>query len=114
MRKLDFYKDSNGWFIDLPDYPGEKWDLQMVAGADKMLDVLSKGSDLVTLEVDEPPFSGAENVLILDYILNGWGTYRWAELFGDITRFKDGDVGLCPVTEYVFGHFPDNIYFKTI
>lgn len=66
MKRLDFYKDSTGWFIDLPDYPGEKWDLQMVAGADKMLDVLSKGSDLVTIvSVFVKYFTGE-----FDYILN--------------------------------------------
>jgi len=40
--RLDFYKETTGeWYIDLPDYPGPKEDLQMVLGADKMLDPIS-------------------------------------------------------------------------
>lgn len=28
MRTYRFYKDSEGWFVDLPEWTGEKWNLR--------------------------------------------------------------------------------------
>lgn len=47
-----FYKDEvHNWYIDLPSYPGPKADLQMVMGADTMLDLLSQGNGYVHLYI---------------------------------------------------------------
>ena len=40
-KDLDFYRESNTkWFIDLPEWKGSKEDLEMVDGADTMLDII--------------------------------------------------------------------------
>jgi len=36
MRTFRFYKDTDGWFVDLPEWTGEKWELEMVSGADTL------------------------------------------------------------------------------
>ena len=41
VKILKFNKESNGkWYIDLPKWKGKKSALQMVCGADKLLDLI--------------------------------------------------------------------------
>ena len=104
MKELNFYKDTDKkWYIDLPDWKGSKEDLEMVFGADDMLDVLSNGNNKVSLNVSEEFFNGA---LKIDFI-------RLATEVND-GAFYDAnglEIWLCDVTKYVFGYFPKVIYF---
>lgn len=113
-----FYKELNQWYIDLPSYPGDKADLQMVLGADLFLDFLSKQTNEVYIELSKTN-SFLPNILHLielaDDIGNG-AYYEWFynepnSGFGDFPKcFK---MWLCDVTKFVFdGQFPDQIYFK--
>ncbi|MEJ6979684.1 DUF6717 family protein [Pedobacter sp. P351] len=66
MNTYRFYKENTGeWYVDLPDYPGPKADLQMVAGADTFLDKLGGKSNIVSLTVSEEPFGGSEHLKLL-------------------------------------------------
>lgn len=112
-----FYKESNGdWFIDLPEYieqGGTKSELQMVCGADTMLDVLSQGEDTVRVTFATEDIGGCKYQLhlrSLDYIgAEQWGNYKApgaSETYPEIDT-----VMLCPVTKFVFnGDFPLKIY----
>lgn len=109
-----FYKDNQGWFIDLPEFIengyGTKSNLAMVAGADKMLDRLSEGGNGITLEISETPFDGAEATLKK----SGFCLYGENYIFSSET-VKEFKVWLCPVTKYVFGgKYPNIIYIKKI
>ena len=43
MRTFRFNKEEdNRWFVDLPEWEGEKDELEMVLGADMLLDIISK------------------------------------------------------------------------
>lgn len=104
MRILKFKKEhDNRWYIDLPSWPGSHSALEMVAGADTLLDTLSEGSATVSLEVSTKEVDGFQ---LLKRV-----------------RFKDRGaaythngtpVWLCAVTIFVFGYFPKEIYFKVI
>jgi hypothetical protein len=119
-----FYKDNEGWFIDLPEFLelglGTKGNLAMVAGADKLLDELSGNSDEVTLQFYDEPFDGFEHHMIMDDmgmdedVLEGYG--HPIEIGGYYHRESDGfKIWLCPVTKYVFGgYYPDNIYLRVV
>ena len=37
-QNLKFNKEADRWYIDLPDWTGTKGELEMVAGADTLLD----------------------------------------------------------------------------
>ena len=102
---LNFEKDFTGWYIVLPNWIGPKSALAMVAGADTLLDQLSKGSPTVTIELHLEPqddsflhvskvrrcwFNGA------DYIVSSIGHKLW----------------LCNVTLFVLGEFPQDLYIK--
>jgi hypothetical protein len=89
-----FYKDKEGWFIDLPEFieegHGTKGNLAMVSGADTMLDKLANNKKRITLriETENYMFTSAEH------------THR---------------VWLCPVTKYVFGgKYPNKIYIQKV
>ena len=54
MKTYRFIKLEDYWFIDLPEYieqGGNPGDLQMVDGADTMLDVMAENGDSVSLTI---------------------------------------------------------------
>jgi hypothetical protein len=105
MRKLRFYKnEDNRWYVDLPEWRGEISDLEMILGADLMLDFLSKGYDNLWLSMST---EFMENFLVLERIdnssISGEGMYY---------IFKENEnssyaIWLCDVTKFVFGDFPE-------
>lgn len=53
-RKLKFYKEADErWYVELPEWKGSKADLEMVAGADTMLNYMSEGEDHINLYLSE-------------------------------------------------------------
>ncbi len=112
MRKFKFYKESDEkWFVDLPEWTGEKAALQMVIGADTMLDHMAKGENEVNAYISEERFVGAD---VLEFVREttevGEGAfyilkkYRGAEL--------NLEVWLCGVCHFVFKSYPKNIYIS--
>lgn len=108
-ESYDFVKEESGeWFIVLPDYPGEKADLQMVMNADVLLDhfleVTENPDNKVNLTISDDIDSSWDYVL--DFIIeeSGGGIYH-SDLF-------DMDVWLCQVTSVIFGYLPKSIYFS--
>ena len=115
MRIYRFYKDEYGWFIDLPNWEGEKYDLQMVAGADTFLDLLSQGEDDVYVTLSTKPFENCEVLMFEHYgRLEAWelGEGAWYVLSTYKGQHYDLKMWLCDVTKFVFGELPDKIYFK--
>ena len=106
-----FYKDlDNCWYIDLPEYIesgfGDKSNLEMVAGADTLLDILSNNGDNVTVHFSSEPFDDYQYLLETDSEEpDGWYEVKNLNL----------KLWLCPVTLYVFnGIYPPNIYINKI
>ena len=119
-----FYKDNEGWFIDLPEFLemglGTKGNLAMVAGSDLLLDELSENKSEVILEFSDQPFDGYEHHLEVDEFgmdideLIEYG--HPIEIGGYYIRKSDGfKIWLCQVTKWVFGGtYPNNIYVKVV
>ena len=106
MNTLKFNKESdNRWYVDLPDWEGEKADLEMVAGADKLLDILSNNTNDVSVSFSIEPFDGAK-ILTHDIVREDEGHY-----FNDASH-GPAIIWLCGVTEFVFGNYPDIIYYS--
>jgi len=106
MKKLKFNKEGKEWYIDLPEWTGDKLDLLMVAGADKMLDILSENKNSVTLSVSEEEQieSGFEKIeKLMETPLTGGATYT----------SKYFPIWLCDVVRFVYdGRMPDVLYYK--
>ena len=63
MKAYKFIKTGQDWYIDLPEYleqGGSVGDLQMVDGADKMLDIMAGSENSVTLHISKEQFEGAD------------------------------------------------------
>jgi len=108
---LRFIKLSNKWFVDIP-WDGDISDLQMVNGADLMLDALSYGNFYVNVEIsancDDLPKNSIKIVKIKedDY---DTGCYYSISTF----EFK-GEIWLYNVTKHVLGEFPNIIYLNVL
>jgi hypothetical protein len=62
-RRFKFYKEEDGkWFVDLPEWEGDKDDLEMVMGADILLEILSNNSDYCYVTFSDEPFDGAKTL----------------------------------------------------
>lgn len=109
-----FYKGNRlrdgaeGWFIDHPDWEGDPDDLEMVAGADTMLDYISNGSDEAYLKISDKHFYGHEFYLEFSYVLHEGGVYNYIK-----EEEESLEMWLCYVTQFVFGYLPQTIYCQT-
>jgi hypothetical protein len=108
-----FYKDKEGWFIDLPEFieegHGTKGNLAMVSGADTMLDKLSNNKKRITLRIETEDFEGADGKL------RKVGICFYGENYMFTSAEHTHRVWLCPVTKYVFGgKYPNKIYIQKV
>lgn len=114
MKTLKFYKEIDGsWFVDLPEWEGSKADLQMVAGADTMLDMIAEGEKEVRLNLSEKHFNNSDVLEFKSMAEDlGNGAYYKFEKYKGIEI--NHDVWLCDVTLEVFGHFPKQIFISAV
>lgn len=125
---LAFVKDQGIWYADLPEFLeaglGTLTNLMMVDGADTFLDQLAQGKPRITLQISTKPFPGWQarmrkigkglNQSLLQLIghapVDYGAYYNVTQLNG---QPHDHQLWLCPVTEYVFGNYPTEIYTAT-
>jgi len=112
MKIIRFYKEtSDRWYADLPEWEGSKADLEMVCGADTMLDIMAQGENEVylRLSLEEPTELSNTLIKIKDtpdiggatYLMKDW---KWIEY--------NLEIWLCDVTRFVFGSLPEIIYIN--
>lgn len=129
VQVLGFSKEEGIWYADIPQFLeqglGTKGNLMMVDGADTFLDLLSGNGDQVTLSFSPNSFKGYEthmkkfkkglNRQLLDQIghapVDYGAYYRISSLHG---KPYDHQLWLCPVAEYVFGNYPDEIFAAVV
>lgn len=113
MKRLKFYKESdNRWYVDLPDWKGSKADLEMVMGADTMLEYMSEGDDKVWVTLSEGEFENSDKLeFIRPAIEIQNGAFYKLEKYRGIEL--NLELWLCDVTIFVLGHFPETIYIST-
>lgn len=107
--------EDNRWYIDLPDWEGSKDDLEMVCGADVLLDIISNNyfysADHVYINIildsNDTSLNGTEFKLVLNEIQDSGATYYVHH--ENISTFE---IWLCDVTKFVFNEFPELIFFK--
>jgi hypothetical protein len=112
-RTFRFYRtETNEWYIDLPEWKGDVAELQMVEGADTMLDTISGNSKACCIDMSDELMEGAEVLSLIrarDPQLSSGGDYMLERYEGQIIHHP---LWLCGVTEFVFGHLPQKIWFK--
>jgi hypothetical protein len=106
MKRFTFYKQQDRWYVDLPDWDGSQDDLEMVCGADILLDIISQGEDKAVIYWSE------QEIEHYKYSL----TKLREEEFGGATYLVEGnnitpfEAWLCDVTVFVFNYFPNKLY----
>jgi hypothetical protein len=115
MTTYRFYKDEEGWFVDLPDSPFTKGELQMVMGADTFLDILAQGDSEVYVNISRQQFVGSDTLHyecqgLLEGPEYGEGAWYFLNEYQGISYTIR--LWLCDVTKYVFGDFPMKIFFS--
>jgi len=101
-----FVKDEDGrWYIDLPEWEGPQEDLEMVMGADTMLDIIAQGEDDVVISISD---TYVPHKMRLEFIReeSDGGMYQ---LHSTLHSFE---VWLCHVTKFVFGNLPETLYIN--
>jgi hypothetical protein len=129
IKKLSFIKENDIWYADLPEFLeaglGTKANLMMVDGADTFLDILSKNGDSITLNISDEVFDGYQssmkkikkglNAQLLELVGHAKVDYgAYYNVLEHNNQSFNHKLWLCPVTEYVFGYYPDNIYVSII
>lgn len=114
-RKIRFYKNAKSeWYADIPEWAGDDADLQMIEGADELLEWVSKSKEECKLLMADERLEDAE-ILKLVYAreanLGGGGDYLLEHYKGEIKNHK---LWLCHVTEFVFKSLPEILYFKEV
>ncbi|MBS1566889.1 MAG: hypothetical protein JST39_21085 [Bacteroidetes bacterium] len=100
----------------MPEYiaqGGKKEALQMVEGADTMLDIISMGADNVTISMSTGFFEGADRLELVEICDPGiGGGYYMLPSFED--RPVSQRMWLCGVTNFVFGYLPEEIFIRRL
>ncbi len=114
MKKYKFVKTGKEWYVDLPEYieqGGSIGDLQMVEGADIMLDLVAGNKNEVALYIGTDDFEGADLLLLTEKCdpHKGGGYYFLEEYNGEPVNLR---LWLCQVTEFVFGEIPEQIFIR--
>jgi len=118
---MKFYKESDKWYIDLPEWPGERWELEMVCGADTMLDIAAQGETTVYLNIldTDPRYNPNDPnslpiLLSVDTLVKIKDTPDIGGALYMLKTFRgieyNLEVWLCHVIEFVFGSIPEKIY----
>lgn len=87
----------------------------MVSGADTFLDILSQGDSEVHVTMSKEPFDRCETLHFqelgrLEGPEMGTGAWYFLQNYNGIDYTLK--MWLCDVTVFVFGEFPNKIYFK--
>lgn len=112
MEILRFYKEkSKYWYADIPEWTGRKSALQMVSGADKLLDCIAKDRTEIYLHYSEDKIENADCLVFHKKSWFNGANYKLKKCGDEEVKMK---VWLCNVTKFVMGDFPKKIYFKEV
>lgn len=105
MISHSFTKENGKWYIDLPEWTGPKSALQMVWGADTMLDRLAKDDNHIELQLS---LTEIPDSIHLKRNLRMFGGYSYKCTMDNTSTI----IWLCGVTKFVFGEFPRHLYIS--
>lgn len=110
IKELNFVKLANRWYAQIPDFPGDTADLEMVEGADVLCDMLDPSDGIIKATLSDEPFDDLQ-IPSAEYTLDFVNS---TEDIGANYRCREYklDVWLCNVTKYVFEEFPLTIYIR--
>lgn len=112
VKDVTFYQDPDSrWYVDLPEWTGSKAELEMVAGADTMLEYMSEGTGKVRTSISEEEIPGFDKLTLEFETPDIGGAYYLLKTYQGIEI--NLNMWLCDVTKFVFGgYLPKTIYIS--
>lgn len=112
MKKFRFFLSDNLWWIDVPNYVkagGRMEDLEMIRGADIVLNWIGEGKTELFLNMSDKEFKDARPIYKANRPCDEGCYYLFAatDLITDHWGFWLSDV-----IKYIFNGFPNVIYYK--
>jgi hypothetical protein len=86
----------------------------MIQGADEWLNLLSKQGEKVTVNLSNEKFDNAAYLTLIrlgEENLGGGGNYLLETYQNKKINLK---IWICEVTEFIFGEYPQKLYFKVV
>ena len=116
-RTLDFHKIGQSWYADVPGWEGNLEDLEMVMGADVLLDVLSNRGRFIRIQVSNQELPDSIHLHSNGEIYEGTEYAVIGKVPCEIGTIDT--VWLCQVNNFFWGGseddmVPEDIYFKVI
>ena len=121
MYTISFTKEDDGqWYVDFPNWPFDHHNLLMVNGADELCELLSYDGKHTKVRV----YPGLNNPKTIDsawkffrchrhnWSLTGGATYE--PNFTGVKYMSTGRFWLCPVTLFVLGEYPDEMWVEPL
>ena len=110
-RKIKFeINRESKWNAVIPEWMGEKSDLEMVDSADELCDILAESEKSFYLDISDGKIPGAEELIFLIHDEKEIGS-AWYFL----TSYKGIEynmkIRLREAAEFILGGFPQRIYF---
>lgn len=114
IREITFYQEPNNrWYVELPEWEGSKDELEMVLGADDMLNFMSEGEGKVRIIFSTTPQINFDTLELKNETPDVGGGYYHMSTYNGININQD--MWLCDVTKFVFGGtLPQTIYLKRV
>lgn len=116
MNTYTFFKENGGWHVSMPEVKKsgkQAASLDMVDGADTMLNLMSGGESKVTLALNTEPFENAEVIELVSScqpFLEG-GYYLMREHDGKEINYE---MWISDVTRLAFDDTPEKIYVRKL
>lgn len=116
MNTYEFFRENGCWHLKMPQakQKGKKQAcVDLVDGADTMLNLMSDGANEVTLALNTEPFENAELLELLQPcqpFLEG-GYYLMRQHDGKEVNYE---MWICGVSRVAFNDVPEKIYVKKL
>lgn len=107
MKDFKFVNEEGRWFVELDNWQGDRGDLEMVLGADTMLDILAQGEGEVDVTLSEE-----KTPCRMTLSKNSEDEFGALYILTSEDSLFDFSVWLCPVTVFVFGYYPEKLYIS--
>jgi hypothetical protein len=114
VKEFRFYKEeTHRWYVDLPEWEGPKSALEMVDGADTMLEYMAEGLGEVRAILSTRKVDNSYHLIFMRETpeVGEGAQYYLEEYIGLTINLR---VWLCDVTKFVFGDFPKDIWIIPI
>jgi hypothetical protein len=110
-----FLQEGGRWYIYLAAYLNQGWgkqDLELVEGAQKVLNTLSNGAKKLRLNLSLEPFEGANVLELVEHCPapKGGGIY----LYNPSAEHNSNLYWICDLALFVFGDIPERIYVNRL